>query len=112
MSWQYRMLVVFAAALAVLAFIDSPVFAADMEKTHEEVFTMQEFVSAWHPGWNLGNTFDATGSETSWGNPHNQRTDRLHCRSRLSQYPHPCYLGAPHGSGARLPNQPRISRQD
>ncbi|HKM17209.1 MAG TPA: cellulase family glycosylhydrolase [Limnochordia bacterium] len=69
MSWQYRMLVVFAAALAVLAFIDSPVFAADMEKTHEEVFTMQEFVSAWHPGWNLGNTFDATGSETSWGNP-------------------------------------------
>lgn len=22
-----------------------------------------------HPGWNLGNTFDALGSETSWGNP-------------------------------------------
>jgi len=22
-----------------------------------------------HPGWNLGNTFDALGDETSWGNP-------------------------------------------
>ncbi len=24
---------------------------------------------AMQPGWNLGNTFDATGGETSWGNP-------------------------------------------
>ena len=22
-----------------------------------------------HPGWNLGNTFDAPGGETAWGNP-------------------------------------------
>jgi len=30
----------------------------------------QRAVAAMQPGWNLGNTFDATGSdETSWGNP-------------------------------------------
>ncbi|MBD2867503.1 cellulase family glycosylhydrolase [Paenibacillus arenilitoris] len=31
---------------------------------------MQSYVEAMQPGWNLGNTFDATGEdETSWGNP-------------------------------------------
>ncbi|MDQ0113491.1 cellulase family glycosylhydrolase [Paenibacillus harenae] len=31
---------------------------------------MQSYVEAMQPGWNLGNTFDATGAdETSWGNP-------------------------------------------
>lgn len=30
---------------------------------------MQAFVEAMQPGWNLGNTFDAKGAETSWGNP-------------------------------------------
>ncbi len=30
---------------------------------------MQEYVEAMQPGWNLGNSFDATGDETSWGNP-------------------------------------------
>lgn len=35
----------------------------------EERKDMQAFYETWHPGWNLGNTFDATGSETSWGNP-------------------------------------------
>jgi endoglucanase len=29
----------------------------------------QEFVKAMAPGWNLGNTFDADPSETSWGSP-------------------------------------------
>jgi endoglucanase len=29
----------------------------------------QQFVKAMAPGWNLGNTFDADPSETSWGNP-------------------------------------------
>lgn len=28
-----------------------------------------EFTAAMQPGWNLGNTLDATGGETSWGNP-------------------------------------------
>ena len=30
---------------------------------------MQAYVEAMQPGWNLGNTLDATPSETSWGNP-------------------------------------------
>lgn len=31
---------------------------------------IQSYVEAMQPGWNLGNTFDATGAdETSWGNP-------------------------------------------
>jgi len=29
----------------------------------------QRIFEAIHIGWNLGNTFDATGDETSWGNP-------------------------------------------
>jgi len=30
---------------------------------------MQTYVEAMQPGWNLGNTLDATPTETSWGNP-------------------------------------------
>lgn len=30
--------------------------------------TVQSFFSAFNPGWNLGNTLDATPTETSWGN--------------------------------------------
>ena len=29
----------------------------------------KQFVKAMSPGWNLGNTFDADPTETSWGNP-------------------------------------------
>lgn len=31
--------------------------------------TAQELVAEIGPGWNLGNTFDAEGGETAWGNP-------------------------------------------
>lgn len=31
--------------------------------------TVQELVSEMKTGWNLGNTLDATGGETAWGNP-------------------------------------------
>jgi len=31
--------------------------------------TPQQLVKAMAPGWNLGNTFDANPTETSWGNP-------------------------------------------
>jgi endoglucanase len=31
--------------------------------------TPQQLVLAMAPGWNLGNTFDASPNETSWGNP-------------------------------------------
>jgi aryl-phospho-beta-D-glucosidase BglC (GH1 family) len=30
---------------------------------------MQAYVEAMQPGWNLGNTLDATPNETAWGNP-------------------------------------------
>ncbi|MDF9844491.1 MULTISPECIES: cellulase family glycosylhydrolase [unclassified Paenibacillus] len=30
---------------------------------------MQAYVEALGPGWNMGNTFEASGDETSWGNP-------------------------------------------
>ncbi|MEO3944880.1 cellulase family glycosylhydrolase [Gorillibacterium sp. CAU 1737] len=30
---------------------------------------LQKTVEAMEPGWNLGNTFEASGDETSWGNP-------------------------------------------
>lgn len=30
---------------------------------------MQTYVEAMQPGWNLGNTLDATPNETAWGNP-------------------------------------------
>lgn len=31
--------------------------------------SLQQYVEDMQPGWNLGNTFDAGGGETSWGNP-------------------------------------------
>lgn len=40
------------------------------EEPTEPAQSAQELVAAMQPGWNLGNTFDATGAdETSWGNP-------------------------------------------
>jgi len=42
-------------------------YAADAD---EETTTIQDYVEAMQPGWNLGNTFDAVGAdETAWGNP-------------------------------------------
>ncbi|HIZ56527.1 MAG TPA: cellulase family glycosylhydrolase [Firmicutes bacterium] len=34
---------------------------------------LQKYVEAMQPGWNLGNTFDALGEETAWGNPKTTR---------------------------------------
>lgn len=34
---------------------------------------VETIVRQMHPGWNLGNSLDATGSETSWGNPRSTR---------------------------------------
>jgi endoglucanase len=40
------------------------------EEPTEPAQSAEEAVAAMQPGWNLGNTFDATGAdETSWGNP-------------------------------------------
>ncbi|WP_108722244.1 cellulase family glycosylhydrolase [Gorillibacterium timonense] len=35
----------------------------------EAASDLQHFVEAMQPGWNMGNTFEASGDETSWGNP-------------------------------------------
>lgn len=39
------------------------------EMQEEENMTALEFASGLKIGWNLGNTFDAPGGETAWGNP-------------------------------------------
>ncbi|WP_337099362.1 cellulase family glycosylhydrolase [Paenibacillus sp. YIM B09110] len=53
--------------LAGIGLSAQPLYA-DKKKEGNEM-NMQSYVDAMQPGWNLGNTFDATGSETSWGNP-------------------------------------------
>lgn len=70
-----RTILLIITALIVSMFsAGSSVFAAETPKT-----TMQEYVEAMQPGWNLGNTFDSVGmggtddpaseDETAWGNP-------------------------------------------
>jgi len=62
--------IIFSSTLAfILTF--TLFLAADPVKAEGkgEVSAMQTYVEAMQPGWNLGNTFDATGGETSWGNP-------------------------------------------
>jgi aryl-phospho-beta-D-glucosidase BglC (GH1 family) len=56
----FRPLLVICALVSCLLALASPAFA----KT-----AMQTYVDAMQPGWNLGNTLDATPDETSWGNP-------------------------------------------
>lgn len=53
--------------ITVSVFMPAAQYAEANEKKEEN--DMQAYVDAMQPGWNLGNTFDATGSETSWGNP-------------------------------------------
>lgn len=52
--------------LAVLVLITAEPAVAETGKGYNN---MQAYATALHPGWNLGNSLDATGSETSWGNP-------------------------------------------
>jgi aryl-phospho-beta-D-glucosidase BglC (GH1 family) len=65
--------VVAVAVLGVTA-VSTPILAQPADGSVELVAATltpaQETVAAMQPGWNLGNTFDATGAdETSWGNP-------------------------------------------
>ena len=56
------------AAVMACTLLPMPVVGA--EETPVEKTAMQEYVEEMQPGWNLGNTFDATGGgETGWGNP-------------------------------------------
>ncbi|OKP98247.1 cellulase family glycosylhydrolase [Paenibacillus sp. P46E] len=60
-------------AVLLLAMV-TPVVSADSSEqaphTNAATANLQSYVDALLPGWNLGNTLDATGAdETSWGNP-------------------------------------------
>jgi aryl-phospho-beta-D-glucosidase BglC (GH1 family) len=56
--------------LLVLALLATGLSPAGPAAAREPVRTPTQAVAAMQPGWNLGNTFDATGDdETSWGNP-------------------------------------------
>ncbi|WP_199616219.1 cellulase family glycosylhydrolase [Paenibacillus alkalitolerans] len=59
--------------VSLLLTLISPAFAAakdGREAQDARKSIIQTYVDAMQPGWNLGNTFDATGNdETSWGNP-------------------------------------------
>ncbi|WP_046227934.1 cellulase family glycosylhydrolase [Paenibacillus dauci] len=62
------------AAALLLSLIPSAASAASTEEAVQPkaaaATNMQSYVDAMQPGWNLGNTLDATGAdETSWGNP-------------------------------------------
>ncbi|MDQ0111902.1 cellulase family glycosylhydrolase [Paenibacillus harenae] len=56
-----------AIMLAGVCLPVQPLYAEQIKEGNE--MNMQAYVNAMQPGWNMGNTFDATGSETSWGNP-------------------------------------------
>lgn len=61
MTKRRKSLLSLMMALALMLSLFSPAASAET--------SMQAYVSAMQPGWNLGNSLDATGSETSWGNP-------------------------------------------
>lgn len=52
----------------IMLLISSPVTSI-AEPSPADQSAMQQYVEAMNPGWNLGNTFDALGDETAWGNP-------------------------------------------
>lgn len=60
-------------AVLLLAMVTPAVSADSSEQaphTNAAAANLQSYVDAMLPGWNLGNTLDATGAdETSWGNP-------------------------------------------
>lgn len=59
-----------AALFAGVAAPGAKAAAADPSTSAPSKRSMQAVVEAMQPGWNLGNTLDATGDdETSWGNP-------------------------------------------
>lgn len=45
------------------------VIVGTMPVSGEKDMTIHEYVNNMQPGWNVGNTLDAVGGETNWGNP-------------------------------------------
>lgn len=57
-------------ALMLALFTSTVSAAANQDENVQQKKSIQSYVNAMQPGWNLGNTFDAVGSdETAWGNP-------------------------------------------
>lgn len=68
---RFRSITAFAlAAMLGLSLLSSAASAGEVQNTTDGASRMSDYVKAMQPGWNLGNTLDATGDdETSWGNP-------------------------------------------
>lgn len=59
----------FVVIVMLLLAVTSGVLPADAQPKDKSRTSMQVYVEGLGPGWNLGNTFEASGEETSWGNP-------------------------------------------
>lgn len=69
-SRTHRLLIALAAVLLGLAALPATALATNAGSDAPETTAAQDTVAAMQPGWNLGNSLDATGAdETSWGNP-------------------------------------------
>lgn len=63
---KFKQSVVFVM-MVLLAVVVQPIPVEAVSTSNKS--PMQEYVETLGPGWNLGNTFEASGEETSWGNP-------------------------------------------
>ncbi|MBY0012335.1 cellulase family glycosylhydrolase [Paenibacillus typhae] len=59
----------YSFSLILLLLAAALVWPAPPAQAKESETPLQAYVEALGPGWNLGNTFEASGDETSWGNP-------------------------------------------
>jgi endoglucanase len=59
------------ATLIMTSFLFTPGRSVEAANASKKNVDIQEYAADMQPGWNLGNTFDAVGTdETAWGNPH------------------------------------------
>lgn len=63
----------FVLVALVMLFFTTGVIVAQTQRTDLETTDLEKQIQEMQPGWNLGNTFEANGSETSWGNPETTR---------------------------------------
>ncbi len=70
---KHKLLIALVAVLLGLVAIPMTALAsnadAETDRKPRQASTAQEMVAAMQPGWNVGNTLDALGGETAWGNP-------------------------------------------
>lgn len=70
---KHKLLIALVAALLGLVAIPMTALAsnadAETDRKPPQATTAMEQVAAMQPGWNVGNTLDALGGETAWGNP-------------------------------------------